>query len=228
MPSPTGTLLPLRPVVTAPLSELLGCAGLPAAIHRSSPERDSREWDRLVGTHVHRVIADLAPRLRDIPAPDLGDAAIEAAGRLVGDRRIGNVASARGRVAGMASAYLQRLAPPPGTAFLGAEVPAPSGGVAGRVDLAWSHPSVGVFYDELKSWRQVLAAPDPDTLDQVNRYLDAGIAAHGDRFAGVRVVTLAALASSLWVDRDGTVSRLAGSPGDPSSLATPTRERGAA
>ncbi len=210
-----------RSFVTASLNELLGLAGLPVAIRDggSKPVGSAQDWDRRVGVLVHQVIADLVVASRAQPSVNVGDLATEIAATAVRDRRLGNLASARGRVAGMASTYVQRLAPPQRTMFLGSEVRARTTGINGRVDLAWAHPVHGVFYDEVKSWRQVLAVLDADTTEQLDRYLTAGLADHGDRFAGVRLLTLSAIPRSLFIDRLGTVYPLAGSLLDPVSLA---------
>lgn len=217
MPS-QATALPTAKAL--PLAELLGLAGVPVAIREQrgdrAPQQTAADWDRRVGVLVHAVVAVLVPVLRAEPTANAGDVATEIASRMVTDRRLGNLARARGRVAGMASLYAQRLMPPPSVLFLGAEVRVASGA---RVDLAWDCPRTGVFYDEIKSWRQVLAVMDEDTNDQVHRYLDAGLAAHGSRFAGVRLLTLSALPRALFVDRLGAVHPLAGSVVDPAGLA---------
>lgn len=220
--------------VNASLSELLGMAGLPVAVHPeprkagAKPRQTARDWDRRIGVLVHQVIAELVPLARDANGVTVGDLATEVAARVVRERTLGNLAKARGRVAGMASLYVQRLAPPASTAFLGSEVPAHAGGVAGRVDLAWEHPELGVFYDEVKAWQQVLVVLDDETTRQVVRYLDAGMADHGERFAGVRLLTLSAVPRCLYVDRQGTAHPLVGSPLCPAALRTEHTDRSAA
>lgn len=222
-----------RSSVTASLSEMFALAGLPVAI-RPEPAKGGRrkqtaqDWDRRIGALVHQVVGRLVRLAREATGIVIGDLATEIAADVVQDRSLGNLTKARGRVAGMASLYCQRLAPPASTLFLGAEVRAVAGGVDGGVDLAWAHPAAGVFYDELKSWQQVLAVMDGETTDQVHRYLDAGLADHGDRFAGVRVLTLSAVPRSLFVDRLGTVHALTGSPVDPAVLKAGAAARGAA
>ena len=209
--------------MTASLSDLFGLAGVPVAVHPKTgrgdkPRQTARDWDRRIGVLVHRVVAELVPLTRDASGVAVGDLATEVAARLVKERSLGNLAKARGRVAGMASLYAQRLAPPASTRFLGSEVPAPARGVAGRVDLAWEHPVHGVFYDEIKAWQQVLVVMDDDTTAQVHRYLDAGLDEHGGRFAGVRLLTLSAVPRSLFIDRQGTLHTLAESLLSPDAL----------
>jgi hypothetical protein len=130
------------------------------------------------------------------------------------DRRLGSLQSARSRVAGMTSMYLQQVAPGPDTTFLGAEIAADTG----RVDLAWDCPTLGVFFDELKTWRHALPTLDRDTVEQINRYRTFGLATFGPRFAGVRLLPLGALPQALWFTPDGLTHRLSESPADPAAL----------
>lgn len=50
---------------------------------------------------------------------------------------------------------------------------------------------------------------DPDTVAQVDRYRAAGVEAFGDRFAGVRVLPLAAPGRALWCPPGGQRTALA-------------------
>lgn len=89
------------------------------------------------------------------------------------------------RVVTAAGRYLHQYRPLAPVTFQGAEEPVDGG----RVDLAWLHPTVGVFYDEVKTTRHhgSLSARD---RDQLKRYATAGTSAHGTRFAGVRYLPL--------------------------------------
>lgn len=106
----------------------------------------------------------------------------------------------RQRVESLAQVYFGLLAPPIGWRFLGAELPA--GG--GAVDLAWEDQATGrVLYDELKAGS--FGDPvSPGIAAQAERYRVDGLARHGERFAGVRVLALAAPLASRLIEPGGT------------------------
>lgn len=191
-------------------------AGLPVPIYDKKPSQthDSRAWDSKIGSLTHLVAGRLAPAAQTLPLPALRALINETVGATVRDRALGRLDRARMRVTGMAVQYLTQFVPATPTTFIGAEVAAGRG----RIDLAWVHPTAGVFFDEIKTWRHIQVSLDEDTWEQVHRYLDHGCETFGDRFAGVRVITLSNLRSCQWISPDGLIENLASSPLHPEAL----------
>lgn len=199
------------------MRELYARTGLPTPIYTDKPTQthDSRVWDSKIGTLTHAIAGGLADRAQTLDGRALRVLIAETVGATVTDRSLGRLDRARVRVTGMATQYLTHFVPPAPAGFLGAELAAGTG----RVDLGWDDPTAGVFFDEIKTWRHVQATLDEDTWTQVHRYLDHGIATYGDRFAGVRVITLSHLRSCAWISPMGLLEPLHRSPLDPTLLA---------
>lgn len=203
-----------RPSIT--MRELYARTGLPTPIYadESTQTGARRTWDSKVGTLTHTVAARLAGAAQSLDAHALRASIAETVAATVTDRSLGRLDRARIRVTGMVTQYLAEFVPPIPTVFLGAELAAGTG----RVDLAWDHPTAGVFFDEIKTWRHVQPSLDEETWTQVHRYLDAGIDTFGDRFAGVRVITLSHLRSCVWISPEGLLEALNNAPLDPRTL----------
>lgn len=174
----------------------------------ASPEASARR----TGVHVHRVIADIAPRV--VAGADHHAAITEAVSRLVRGRDLGRMDRAHLRVSGLVHQYV-RLFLPHGAAFIAAEVTA--GG--GRADLLWRHEAVGWFYDEIKTTTHP-ADSDEKLVAQLDRYRRAGLMQFGRGFAGVRLVPLGNSALAVRVRPDGAYEPLDGSTLSPTRLAT--------
>lgn len=193
-------------------------AGLPHAIFKpgASQTHNRTSWDSRLGMIAHRSIGEIAVEAQALSLPErIVLVRSHVAGSMVNERNLGRKDKATVRVIGLVSSYLRWYLPPIGVAFVGAEVVL--GG--GRVDLAWEHPISGVFFDELKTWRHHQATLDAETYAQVHRYLDAGLALHGERFAGVRLLTLGSTTGCVAVTSRGSVEPLAASALAPALLA---------
>lgn len=191
-------------------------AGLPVPIY-SGPalqRHDNNAWDVRIGILTHQVIGEVARVAAGADGVDHATLVREAVARVVKDRSLGRLDRARTRVTGLVSQYLKEFLPPSPSVFLGTELAAGRG----RVDLAWQHPEVGVWFDELKTWRHVQVGFDEPTWGQVRRYLDAGITTYGEDFAGLRLLTLGNLRACVAIDRQGLIEDLARSPLHPSRL----------
>lgn len=185
-------------------------AGLPHAIYsvEVTPTQERTTWDARNGAIAHSVIGKLAPFAQAVSVQErvhLARNAVEVA--LSGQSRLGRHDKAALRILGLVSSYMRRYLPANTTLFLGTELSAGDG----RVDLGWSNQEVGVFFDELKTWRHHTTLIDHSASLQIRRYLDAGVAEFGDRFAGVRLLTLGHSGGSLAFTPDGTVKPLADS-----------------
>jgi hypothetical protein len=202
--------VPTVPLPRLTMRDLYARAGLPVPIYPEKPTQthDNRTWDSKIGTLTHLISGRLAPTAQAMRGQELRVLIGETVGAMVKDRSLGRLDKARLRVTGMVAQYLTHFVPPAPTVFLGTELAAGTG----RVDLAWDDPTAGVFFDEIKTWRHVQATLDEDTWTQVHRYLDHGIATYGDRFAGVRVITLSHLLSCIRISPEGLVESLAMSP----------------
>ena len=177
---------------------------LPRPIYTStaSPSRDRAARDSRVGVLVHRVIGEVADATRAMPLADAVRLVGEAAERLVPVQR--GATRTRQQVASHAARYVTQFLPGPASEFLGAEVSVGRG----RVDLAWSHPVHGVWFDEIKTWRHAGMAWDGATHDQIGRYVEAGRAMFGDQFAGVRLIVTGHSQDSVHIDALGEVTPL--------------------
>lgn len=196
--------------------EAFAAAGLPIPRYtgKDPGRHDGNAWDIRIGVLTHKVIGAVAPlALASDPAnyPALVRGVVA---EVVKDRTLGRLDRARTRVTGLTVQYLREFLPPTGTTFLGTELAAGRG----RVDLAWQHPTVGVWFDELKTWRHTHVGFDDSTWAQVTRYLDAGTTTYADNFAGLRLLTLGNLRACVTVTRQGLVEDLAESPLHPSRL----------
>lgn len=162
------------------------------------------ETDAVVGTLTHRLVAQilqaqhsgLLPVGADVPAALIErGAALVAATAGLGSHR----SRVRLRVVTSAGQYLHRFRPPASVEFLGTEM----GVRDGIVDIAWRHPDLGVFFDELKTTRRATGPLPSDTAEQLRRYCLSGTAHHGELFAGVRYIPLLNPAGSLLVKPSG-------------------------
>ena len=206
-PAPSGTAL-ARGETDGPARPFTSRVRVPPVRAASErPERAGPVWHALIGAHTHRVIARV---LAAAPGGDaLTAAVLEATFEEVrADKRLGNVANARVRVASAAATYLRHLRPLAPAHYEGAEQTVDGG----RVDLVWRCPRLGVFYDEIKSTRTRLVALDEPAIDQVERYLRAGVAAYGDGFAGLRLLLLGNRNACMWLTPGGDRLSLADSP----------------
>lgn len=150
-----------------------------------------REIDTLVGVLTHRLVGRV---LEDAVcgsislAGDLAAAIIDLGSELIAAQPdLGSHRQrVRMRVVTASGQYLQRYRPTDGVEFLGTEMPVREG----IVDIAWRHPDVGVFFDELKTSRRCYERLTPTAQDQLERYVRSGIAEYGKRFYGVRYIPL--------------------------------------
>lgn len=177
---------------------------LPRPIYTStaSPTRDRAARDSRVGVLVHRVIGEVADAARSMPLAEAVRLVGVTSERLVPAER--GVTRTRVLVASHASRYVSLFLPGPASDFLGAEVRVGTG----RADLAWSHPTHGVWFDEIKTWRHAGMAWDGATHDQIGRYIEAGRTTFGDRFTGVRLVVTGHTRDSVHIDAHGEVTPL--------------------
>lgn len=196
--------------------EPFAAAGLPVPLYTGKPpgRHDSNAWDIRIGVLTHKVIGEVAPLAQKTHPADYPTLVRGVVAATVKDRTLGRLDRARMRVTGLTVQYLQEFLPPAPTVFLGTELSAGRG----RVDLAWQHPTAGVWFDELKTWRHTQVGFDDNTWAQVTRYLDAGTTTYGSDFAGLRLLTLGNLRSCVTVSRQGLVEDLADSPLHPSRL----------
>lgn len=192
---------------TAPLA-------VPVYDDRPTATHDGRAWDAKIGMLVHQVIADVASSVQAIGLDAAGDLLSETVGRLVTSNELGSLTRARTRTIGMANRYLRDFLPGPSAVLLGTEYRTGNG----RADLAWDLPGVGVWFDEIKTWRHAAVGLDTDTWEQVHRYMDAGLGRFGSRFVGVRVLTLSHPGACEVVTAIGTREPLVGSDLDPAVL----------
>lgn len=165
------------------------------------------------GALVGRVIADLACRRRQVAASD-GVAILRAVDTvLIGRGRRRSLTGARQAIALFTAAYLRRFWPPEGWQCVGPEIQITGGG---RVDLVWRRPGpaadASLMFDELKTEsiapRLLLTGA---TATQIERYLSAGKDVYGNRFVGVRLISLRRPDDSLLIEPDGAVVPLVGS-----------------
>jgi hypothetical protein len=159
-----------------------------------------------LGCITQKLIADLCRTgTPDSPAAIIRQAAV----RVRDEQPATSLVSATQIVALRASAYLRWLRPSPDTwRLLGEEATVGEG----RVDLLWSDRDGRLLADELKmasNRRQVL---DRDTRTQLARYTRDLHEATGDRYLGLRVITLSAPRRSLFVYTDEHYGPLDRSP----------------
>lgn len=160
--------------------------------------RSDVETDAVVGTLTHRLVAAVLREQQEGAVPvgsDVAAALIEmGSGVVAAVPDLGSHRSrVRLRVITCAGQYLNRFRPPVDVEFVGSEVPVREG----VVDLVWRHPTLGVFFDELKTTRRAAATLSPTAAEQVRRYARSGVAEWGEVFAGVRFIPLLHPASAL-------------------------------
>lgn len=196
--------------------EAFAAAGFPVPIYSANaPGRhDETMWDARIGALAHKVVGKVAEPAQWVAVEDYASLVRPVVAEVVSSRDLGRLDRARTRVTGLTIQYLREFLPPPNVQFLGTEIAAGRG----RVDLCWEHPTVGVWFDELKTWRHTLPGLDDATWQQITRYLDAGTTTYGDAFAGLRLLTLGNRRASVTVTRQGLVEDLADSPLHPSRL----------
>jgi hypothetical protein len=196
--------------------EAFAAAGLPVPIYpvKSPARHDGNAWDVRIGFLTHKVIGEVAPAAQWRDPTEHPGLVREVVGAVVTDRSLGRLDRARTRVTGLTTQYLREFLPTNSATFLGTELATGRG----RVDLAWQHPTAGVWFDELKTWRHTEVGFDDATWQQVTRYLDAGTTTYGDEFAGLRLLTLGNLRACVTVSRQGLIEDLAESPLAPARL----------
>lgn len=139
-----------------------------------------------VGQRTQEVIGAIVLGGRDrSPDPSVVQRAVAAAlGRhpLHADRRRGAQL-----IASMASAYLARFVPEGCWILAGVDIPLGNG----RADLLWLHESEArLLIDELKAERGRSAGPDPEDLEQVERYRLAARAEYPGSIITLRLLVL--------------------------------------
>lgn len=187
---------------------------------RTRKQRDM-DIDMICGTLTHRLTAAMLHLEQSDPGAlrDYESALLENANAIVdAEPGLGAHRSRTNmRVVTAAAQYLRRYRPGAQVTFIGTEVGLPDG----RVDIAWEHPTMGIFFDEMKTTRHHETRLVGEHLDQVERYVWAGRARYGSQFAGVRYIPLLNPANARWVTPIGDdieVAPLAGTPLDFSTL----------
>lgn len=182
--------------------------GLPYPIFANdqTATRAHNTWRLRVGHLAHDVIAEAAPLLGSLSDPDeIAEILCNVTREQVRSLRDARPHRVHLRAFALALKYAAEFLPPPPSTFSGDELATTNG--EGRVDLVWTHPSLGVFIDELKT--EVMPDNHEDrTLDQISRYLCFGREQYADRFAGVRLVTLGNRDSALMFNADGVIQPL--------------------
>lgn len=199
-----------------PSREAFAAAGLPVPLYtgKAPGRHDSNAWDARIGVLTHKVIGQVAPMAQATTSTDYPALVRGVVAEVVKDRSLGRLDRARTRVTGLTIQYLREFLPPAGTTFLGSELTVGRG----RVDLAWQHPTAGVWFDELKTWRHTQVGFDDATWAQVTRYLDAGTTTYGIAFTGLRLLTLGNLRACVAISRQGLVEDLTDSRLAPARL----------
>lgn len=169
------------------------------------PRSASLDFDRVVGKLAQRLLADNMDVARDLAASDLVNLFFEQAHALVAREGVPSRRQAAAtRITSLASHYVQRLAPPEFVTYLGAEQTLGEG----RIDLTFEHPTLGVFFDELKAWRNPRLVLDDATEAQLARFV-RGAASYRTRCAGIRLLPVSALTDAQLHRPDGTAVPLA-------------------
>jgi hypothetical protein len=155
------------------------------------------------GTATHASIAALAARTRTPTGPEVM-AAVNAALPMFSPIE---ARAHRQNVTGLVAGYFWNLLPPATWLFAGSEVQLGEG----RVDLLWRDSGDRLLLDEIKT-----GAPRSlslsSTQQQVSRYLTAAHEIWGERFVGVRLLSLRDWRRSLFVSLDGSQRPLRSSP----------------
>jgi hypothetical protein len=180
-----------------------------------SPDAVAVDWAGRVGQVTHRLVCDLAPLARSLDPWELGERALRGARSLVRDGQVLRAPAARARAAGLALSYLRDFVPGGDWMLLGTEYVLPSS----RVDLAWEHPVHGVLLDEIKSFRgRGLGGLTAADLTQAEKHASGGDTVFGDRFLGVRILTLGGLHTAIAVLPTAGTVPLVGSGLHPAEL----------
>lgn len=157
---------------------------------------------RRAGVLAHALIAALLSEGERAPSPTRISA---SAARLPGLADVRSYRMAvQQRVVTAAAVYFRLFMPAVGWTFDGSELRGPSA----RFDLVWRSAD-GMFVDEVKSGRVATRRDLAAVREQAGRETQAGAAAFGERFLGVRVVSLGAPRTSFFADRDGRCTPLA-------------------
>lgn len=155
-----------------------------------------------IGQAAHQVIARLLREGVREPSPEVLFRAV--ASHPVCQNAPVYRQAARQRLTAAVAVYFRFLLPDAGWGLVGDEVQLEGA----RLDLLWEHRSGRVRADELKAGRAVQAVEAQSLAAQLARQLEAGAAAYGERFVGVRVLVLAAPSHSFEVtSADLTVLR---------------------
>jgi hypothetical protein len=190
---------------TAPSTVLSAVAGgmprrrLPHVLADVSRDSGSLAFQRRVGVATHAVLAARFRSLRHLPPTQLAAEVSPAAMAAViacGEQRRRRAAAAR--VASLVSHYVQCLAPPAFVVFHGAEEAVGDG----RVDLAFEHVTLGLFFDELKTWQNGMEQPSLSVSEQLQRYV-RGARGLGVPVAGVRLLPLTSMPDARLACLDG-------------------------
>jgi hypothetical protein len=153
------------------------------------------ERDKLIGQRVHALVAAY---LRSGKVPTSREVWV-AASKVFNLKPLPQNAACRQRAACAVSAYFSMFHRPDWE-FLGAEVALGTG----RVDIVWELSPEGlVVIDEVKVAGFSDQVDEPATVAQLERYCEAGARVFGERFAGVRLLPLAAPGRALWCSPDG-------------------------
>jgi hypothetical protein len=147
------------------------------------------------GTATHTAIAALAAVTRTPTGPEV-TAAINAALPMYSPIE---ARAHKQKVAGLVAVYFWHLLPPPTWLFAGSEVELGDG----RVDLLWRDSADRLLLDEIKTGAPRTLALST-TEQQVQRYLATARDIWGERFLGVRLLSLADWRRSVLVTPDGT------------------------
>lgn len=165
-----------------------------------------------LGQRTHQVCAQVARHGQEMSWTDLTDFAWTQAAQNIHERPAkSGIEHTRRRgtkimVAGFAACFGQYFLPTLGWTLLGAELELP-GRV--RADLGWTREADGaVILDEIKVDIRPGTLGRGPTQDQLTALLKAGRTAYADRFAGVRLLYVAAPRRSLFWHPDGRVSAL--------------------
>lgn len=152
------------------------------------------ERDAQIGRRVHAVVAGFC-RAGLVPEPTRVWVTVC---KVFAARPVPQNSGAKQRAACAVSVYFSTFYRP-SWRFSGAEVSLGTG----RIDLVWLTPTGLVVIDELKAGGLGEVVDDPDTLAQVANYCEAGARQWEGRFAGVRLLPLAAPGLAMWSPAGG-------------------------
>ena len=155
--------------------------------------RDVAERDREIGRRAHALVVGFC-QAGVVPDPTQ---VWVAAAKVFADSPVAINHGARQRAACSVSAYFVRFHRP-GWSFAGVELDAGTK----QAHLAWETPSGVVVIDELSSGGIGEVVDDRAALAQVERSCQAGLMQWGERFAGVRLLPLAAPGRALFCPPD--------------------------